>query len=117
MKHIILETFLDTIKLIPFLLMYYCILCLLESNYTIFFSGLCAFFFINGKRVKVIDSRVGGKCNGVAGAVVGNTDELVIACGDGTSLRLITVQPEGSKPMHSGQMLKGHPIELGTVVG
>lgn len=32
--------------LIPFLLMYYCILCLLESNYTIFFSGLCAFFFI-----------------------------------------------------------------------
>lgn len=32
--------------LIPFLLIYYCILCLLESNYTIFFSGLCAFFFI-----------------------------------------------------------------------
>ena len=32
--------------LIPFLLMYYCILCLLESNYTIFFSGLCAFLFI-----------------------------------------------------------------------
>ena len=32
--------------LIPFLLMYYCVLCLLESNYTIFFSGLCAFFFI-----------------------------------------------------------------------
>lgn len=82
-----------------------------------YYSWPCAFFFINGKRVKVIDSRVGGKCNGVAGAVVGNTDELVIACGDGTSLRLITVQPEGSKPMHSGQMLKGHPIELGTVVG
>ena len=32
--------------LIPFLLMYYCILCLLESLYTIFLSGLCAFMFI-----------------------------------------------------------------------
>lgn len=34
------------LALIPFLLMYYCILCLLESTYTIFFSGLCAFLFI-----------------------------------------------------------------------
>ena len=34
------------LALIPFLLMYYCILCLLESTYTIFFSGLVAFFFI-----------------------------------------------------------------------
>ena len=32
--------------LIPFLMMYYCILCLLESIYTIFLSGLCAFMFI-----------------------------------------------------------------------
>lgn len=34
------------LALIPFLLMYYCILCLLESLYTIFLSGLCAFMFI-----------------------------------------------------------------------
>lgn len=81
-----------------------------------YYSWPCAFFFMNGKRIKVIESRVGGKCNGVAGSVVGNTDELVIACGDGVALRLITVQPEGSKPMHSGQMLKGHAIALGTVV-
>lgn len=31
---------------LPFLLMYYCILCLLESVYAIFFSGICAFIFI-----------------------------------------------------------------------
>lgn len=31
---------------IPFFVMYYCILCLLDSFYTIFFSGLWAFFFI-----------------------------------------------------------------------
>jgi hypothetical protein len=34
------------LALIPFLLVYYCILCLLESTYTIFFSGVCAFLFI-----------------------------------------------------------------------
>ena len=34
------------IAFIPFFIMYYCILCLLDSFYTIFFSGLWAFFFI-----------------------------------------------------------------------
>ncbi|MBE6728585.1 MAG: methionyl-tRNA formyltransferase [Ruminococcaceae bacterium] len=82
-----------------------------------YYSWPCAFFFMNGKRIKVIESRIGENCNGVPGAVVGNKDELVIACGDGVSLRLLTVQPEGSKPMNSGQMLKGHAVEIGTVVG
>ena len=31
---------------IPFLIMYYCILCLLDSIYSIFFSGICWFWFI-----------------------------------------------------------------------
>lgn len=34
------------IAFIPFIIMYYCVLCLLESIYAIFFSGLIAFFFI-----------------------------------------------------------------------
>lgn len=34
------------IAFIPFLIVYYCILCLLDSFYTIFFSGLWAFLFI-----------------------------------------------------------------------
>lgn len=34
------------LSFIPFFIMYYCILCLLNSIYTIFFSGLLAFFFI-----------------------------------------------------------------------
>lgn len=31
---------------VPFLLMYYCILCLLDSIYAIFFSGICSFWFV-----------------------------------------------------------------------
>ena len=50
-SYIILEKRISNIKnifisLIPFLFMYYFILCLLESIYAIFFSGLCAFLFI-----------------------------------------------------------------------
>lgn len=34
------------LAIIPFITMYYCILCLLDSIYAIFFSGICAFLFI-----------------------------------------------------------------------
>lgn len=34
------------LAIIPFIIMYYCILCLLDSIYAIFFSGLCASIFI-----------------------------------------------------------------------
>lgn len=50
-SYIILKKKKNSIKkiilaIIPFLIMYYCILCLLDSIYAIFFSGLLAFFFI-----------------------------------------------------------------------
>lgn len=82
-----------------------------------YYSWPCAFFMMNGKRVKVIFARIGGKTNEKAGTVIGNSDELVIACGENSSIRLITVQPEGSKAMSSKQMLCGNKIPLGTVVG
>lgn len=34
------------LAIFPFIIMYYCILCLLDSIYAIFFSGICAFIFI-----------------------------------------------------------------------
>ena len=82
-----------------------------------YYSWPCAFFMMNGKRIKVISARIGDKTNESAGTVIGNTDELVIACGENSSIRLLTVQPEGSKAMSSKQMLCGNKIPLGTVVG
>lgn len=76
----------------------------------------CAYFFRNGKRVKVISSRVGESTESAAGTVIGNTDELVVACGKGSSIRLLTLQPEGSKPMTAKQMLNGNPIAIGDKV-
>ena len=82
-----------------------------------FYSWPCAYFFLDGKRVKVIKTRVGGLTDKKHGTVIGNNEELVIACGNGTSIRILELQPEGSKPMTAKQMLCGKDIPLGTVVG
>ena len=82
-----------------------------------YYSWPCAYFFLENKRIKVIKAAVADKTNAKAGTVVKSTDSLVIACKDGTAVELVTVQPEGSKPMSAKQMLCGRPIAVGTVIG
>ena len=82
-----------------------------------YYSWPCAYFFLGGKRVKVISAVVGEKCNAKAGTVVGNTSELSIACGDGIAINIQVLQPEGSKQMTAKQYLNGKTIEIGTTVG
>lgn len=81
-----------------------------------YYSWPCAFFFLNGKRIKVIESRISSPTDKPAGTVCESRDRLVIACGGGTSLELVTVQPEGSKVMSAAQMLCGKAIDVGTNV-
>ncbi len=82
-----------------------------------YYSWPCAYFFMEGKRIKVIKAAVGGKTDKAAGTVVGNNGVLSIACGDGYSLDILTLQAEGSKMMDAKQYLCGKQIALGTVVG
>ncbi len=82
-----------------------------------YYSWPCAYFFLENKRVKVIKAAVAGNTGAKAGTVIKSDDGLVIACKDGTAVELITVQPEGSKPMTAKQMLCGRPIATGTVIG
>ena len=82
-----------------------------------YYSWPCAYFFLEGKRVKVIKAAVAGNTGARAGTVIKSDDSLVIACKDGTAIELVTVQPEGSKPMTAKQMLCGRPIAQGTVIG
>ncbi len=82
-----------------------------------FYSWPCAYFFLNGKRIKVIKTLLGDTTDKKSGTVIGNNDELIIACGNNTSIRILELQPEGSKRMTAKQMLCGKPIELDTVVG
>lgn len=81
-----------------------------------YYSWPCAYLFLGGKRVKVITANVGGNTNQQAGTVVGNDDCLEIACGDGKTLKLLTLQPEGKGQMTAKQMLCGNKIEKGYVI-
>ncbi len=81
-----------------------------------FYSWPCAFCFIDGKRVKVIKACVSNATDKNPATVICNNNRLVIACGGGTSVELLTVQPEGAKPMTAVQMLNGHKIQIGTQV-
>ena len=82
-----------------------------------YYSWPCAFFFFEGKRIKVIKTLLGGATTEKCGTVIGNTDDLTIACGNGTSIRILNLQPEGSKPMTAKQMLCGKSIPIGTIIG
>lgn len=82
-----------------------------------YYSWPCAYFFLENKRIKVIKATVTDNTDARAGTVIKSTDSLVIACKDGTAVELVTVQPEGSKPMTAKQMLCGRPIAQGTVIG
>ena len=82
-----------------------------------YYSWPCAYFFLENKRVKVIKAAKAGNTDARAGTVIKSGDSLVIACKDGTAVELVTVQPEGSKPMTAKQMLCGRPIAQGTVIG
>ena len=82
-----------------------------------YYSWPCAYFFFENKRIKVIKSLLGGNTAAKAGTVTESENELIIACKNGTLIRLTEVQPEGSKPMSAKQMLCGRPIKAGTVLG
>ena len=82
-----------------------------------YYSWPCAYFFMEGKRMKVIKATVGSNTNKAPGTVVGNNGVLSIACGDGLSLDILVLQAEGSKVMESKQYLCGKAVALGTVVG
>lgn len=79
-----------------------------------YYSWPCAFFFRDGKRVKVLKSALlKQKTEKPCGAVVENDGKLTVACGGGTVLSLEMLQPEGSRPMTAEEFLRGHAMAVG----
>ncbi len=67
------------------------------------------------KGVKVYTACVGGPTDATPGTVV-SVSPLTVACGDGNTLILQEIQPEGSRRMAAADYLRGHPISVGTVL-
>lgn len=82
-----------------------------------FYSWPCAFFMLNGKRIKVIKAKVCDKKSQIASQIIENEERFVISCKDGSAVELLEICPEGSKPMTAKQFLCGKKLEIGTVIG
>ena len=69
---------------------------------------------LDGLRCKVLKTAIAEETTGkAAGAVVqADKNALKIACGDGSVLELITIQPDGKKSMAATAFLQGHPIKV-----
>ena len=81
------------------------------------YSWPCATTTIGGKTVKVLSARLSEQKGSTPGAVIESKGKLVVACGDGGGLELLTVQPQGKKAMDAKAFLAGHPVAVGTVLG
>lgn len=79
-----------------------------------YYSWPCAYFLLNGKRVKIIKAEIGDKTDCAIGTVSDNTDNFSVSCKDGVNINLLEIQPEGSKPMSAKQFLNGNKIPVGT---
>lgn len=73
---------------------------------------------LNGKVLKVQESRLSDiKTEKTAGTVISLDGGICVACGDGKTVLLKTIQLEGKKRMNYSDFLRGHPIEKGTILG
>ncbi|MBO5872725.1 MAG: methionyl-tRNA formyltransferase [Clostridia bacterium] len=75
-----------------------------------------AYFMLDLKRIKVFSAEVGKETDKAPATVVSSDGELIIACAEGTTIKLMEIQPEGSKRMSAADYLKGHTIRVGTII-
>ncbi len=80
-----------------------------------YYSWPCAFFFLNGKRIKVISAKADDRRYKDNGGIFTADNRLFVSCQDG-SLEILELQPEGSKPMTARQFLNGNQITEGMAV-
>ena len=71
----------------------------------------------NKKRLKIHRAKVVPGFGGAPGEVARRKDCFVVACGGNTALELETVQYEGGKRMGGKEVLCGHRLDQGAVLG
>ena len=70
---------------------------------------------LKGTRCKVFDTRAEER-DGMPGTILeAGNDGILVACGQG-ALRILELQPDGSKRMSAGAYLSGHPLQAGEVL-
>ena len=73
----------------------------------------CASMELEGKRLKVYRGSVGGSTAATPGTVVSAGKQgIAVAAGDGQTVVITQLQPEGGKRMAADAYLLGHPIQV-----
>ncbi len=74
---------------------------------------------LGGKKLAVhrmLPTEIRGTRAHQPGALVVEQGTMFAACGDGSWIELVEVQPEGKRRMRAGEFLRGHAVESGTVL-
>ncbi|MBQ4338161.1 MAG: methionyl-tRNA formyltransferase [Clostridia bacterium] len=79
------------------------------------YSWPCAVTTIQDKVIKLMSSRL-AEGSGKAGEIVESNGKLVIACGDGRCVEILSLQAQGKKVMNSADYLRGNPIDKGLII-
>ncbi len=77
-------------------------------------SWPCAYFFLNGKRIKVY-SVSKSELKGNEGEVLAADDKFIVGCKNG-AVELLEIQPEGKRRMYASDFLRGSRIEKGFII-
>ena len=77
----------------------------------------CALTKLNGKNLKIHQTKLCEHEAGKPGEVVESDFRLIVSCGDGKCIEILQLQPESKKAMFTKAYLVGNRIEKGTVLG
>jgi methionyl-tRNA formyltransferase len=75
---------------------------------------------LEGKKLAVhrmLPTEVRGTMSRPPGELLVEQGTMFAACGDGTWLELVEVQPEGKRKMTAGEFLRGHALTTGARLG
>jgi methionyl-tRNA formyltransferase len=79
-----------------------------------------AWTMLAGKKLAVhrmLPTEVRGARTRPPGELLVDQGTMFAACGEGTWLELVEVQPEGKRRMKAGEFLRGHAVESGARLG
>lgn len=68
------------------------------------------------KNIKIHKTSVASEAAGLPGEVIASDKNLLVCCGNGTCIEIVTLQLEGKKAMSAADFLRGNPIPVGTIL-
>ncbi|MBQ8014655.1 MAG: methionyl-tRNA formyltransferase, partial [Clostridia bacterium] len=68
---------------------------------------------LGGRKVKIHKSVLVPETGTSAGEIVENGKRLVVSCGDGKCVEILTIQAEGKKAMSAADFMRGNAVNIG----